>query len=80
MNVKEGTAKDGTKFLIRSPEVGDVESVWKYINRLSKEKTFIRFQGEELTIKQEEEFIAKSLKEREEGKGVMLFLIVGGEV
>jgi RimJ/RimL family protein N-acetyltransferase len=78
--VQEGTAKDGTEFLIRYPETGDVESVWKYINRLSKERTFIRFQGEEIPIEKEEEYIAKRMREIQEGKDVTLFLVVDGEV
>lgn len=78
--VKEGSAKDGTTYVIRTPEMGDVESVWKYINRLSKEKTFVRFQGEEIPIEKEEEFIKKCMQAAQDGKGVTLFLIVGGEV
>ncbi len=78
--VKEGTAKDGTEFLIRTPEAADAESVWKYINRLSKEKTFVRFQGEEVPLDQEVEFVGKRIHDIEEAKGVTLFLIIDGEV
>lgn len=77
--VKEGTSKKGTPYLIRYIEREDVHTAWEYINALSKEKTFIRFQGEEVTLEKEAEHIEKSVKKIEEGRGVILALIVDGK-
>ena len=78
--VKEGTTKDGIAYIIRHPEIGDVESAWKYANRLSQERTFINFQGEEITLEDEEKFIEKHVKAISEHNGMMLFVVADGEV
>ncbi len=78
--VTEGTTKNGTPYTIRYPEIADVESAWRYINRLSKERTFVRVQGEEVTLEEEQKFITKLIEKVEVGKAAALFLIVNGEV
>ena len=44
--VHRGKTKKGLDIVIRYPVEVDVEMLLKYINSLSKECTFIRFQGE----------------------------------
>lgn len=78
--VKEGTTKDGTEYVIRHPEMGDVESAWKYANRLSQERTFINFQGEEITLEDEQKFIEKFICAIEDNSGMLLFVVVDNEV
>lgn len=78
--VRQGTSKSGLSYVIRYPESADVESAWKYINRLSKERTFVRVQGEEVTREEEQKFIGKLIDKVEQGTAVALFLIVDGEV
>ena len=55
--VEEGESKKGMVFTIRYPKSDDAVSVWEYINRLSKERTYIRFQGEEISLEKEGKYI-----------------------
>ncbi len=80
MVVQEGTSKTGTPYVIRYPKSDDAEGVWKYINRLSKEITFIRFQGEDISLEKEVEVVTNWLKHIEEKKAVVLFLEIAGEI
>lgn len=47
--------------LVRITKKGDLDSLYKYINQLSGEKTFIRFQGEEVSLGEEEKYLGKML-------------------
>lgn len=78
--VKEGTTANGTAYTIRYPERTDIESAWKYINRLSKERTFVRVQGEAVSLEEEREFIEKLIEKTEKNKAVALCLIVENEI
>ena len=60
------------KILIRYPQKDDLRQMWKYINTLSKEKTFIRFQGEEISLKEEKEYLNKLLKNIKAKKSIQL--------
>jgi len=57
--VKKFVSKKGKEVVIRYPKWEDLEEFTRYINKLSKEDTFITFSGEE--IKKEDE--AKVLSE-----------------
>lgn len=78
--VKKGKSTNGTSFTIRYPKATDVVGVWKYINKLSKEKTYIRFQGEEIPLEDEEKYVKECLKKISENKSVVLFLIVDNKI
>jgi ribosomal protein S18 acetylase RimI-like enzyme len=60
--VFKGKASDGTLYLIRYPKRTDLHSLWKYINEISKEKTFISLQGEDITLKEERVFLNTALR------------------
>lgn len=78
--MKEGTTQNGTKYVIRHPERGDIESAWKYANRLSQERTFVSFQGEEITLEDEEKFITGRIEAIEKGTGTAMFLVADDAV
>ena len=80
MVVQEGASKTGTPYIIRYPKSDDAEGVWKYINRLSKEVTFVTFQGEEISLEKEIEAVDNWKKRIADGKGVVLFLEIAGEI
>lgn len=46
---------------IRVTKKDDLNSLYKCINQLSQEKTFIRFQGEEVSLDEEEKYLEKML-------------------
>lgn len=76
----EGTTSDGTPYLIRYPRRDDLQEMLKYINELSKEKTFITFQGEEVSLKEEEDFLNNALKKIPEAKVILLLAIYKNKV
>lgn len=54
--VYQGTSKKAKNILIRYIQQGDAEVMMEYINTLSQEQTFIRFQGETLSLEEEQQF------------------------
>ena len=66
------TTKTGKEITIRQPKMSDLKATLKYINKLSKERTFITVQGEQRTLKEEREYIAGFIKNDKKKKGVHL--------
>jgi len=70
--VKQFTNKAGKEIVIRYPTLDDAAAMTDYINTLSKERTFISFQGEEMSLEEEKKFLADKLKNIQEKKAVLL--------
>lgn len=70
--VFQGKTKKGTEIFVRYPEAGDVEEMLQYINELSKEKTFIRYQGEQETLESESKWLEERLNQIKNKKAVHL--------
>jgi len=66
----------GEKIIIRYPEKEDVQAFLDFINELSKEETFILFQGKQLTFDEEKTFVENALKAIEGKKQIFLSLWV----
>lgn len=77
--VFEGQTEEGKKFIIRYPQESDAQAMTDYINALSKERTFIRFQGEIITLKEETEFLQNIMNAIENKRGVYLLAACEGE-
>ncbi len=75
--VYEGKTKKGKEIIIRHLGKEDVHDLWKYINELSKERTYIRLQGEELTLEEEKKYIEDFLKKVEKGNAIKLLVFHG---
>ncbi|MCL5019447.1 MAG: GNAT family N-acetyltransferase [Patescibacteria group bacterium] len=73
--VYQGKTKTGKEIIIRYPEIDDVVEMTRYINELSKEKTFITFQGEEITEESEKEYLKGYLKKISEKTAIKLLTI-----
>lgn len=58
----EGLSNKGTKIIVRYPAKDDAGMMRNYINTLSKEQTFIRFQGEKVSLGHETKYLKKQLK------------------
>lgn len=78
--VFQGTTKKGLDIVIRYLEKGDEVEMTRYINELSKEKTFITFQGEEITFEGEKEYSDGFLKKIEEKKAIKLLVIHNSKI
>lgn len=72
--VFNGQTEKGLSVIIRYPTLEDVKNMQDYINTLSKEQTFIRMQGEQISFDEEKEFVTKMIKKIDEHKGVMLLV------
>src|SRR3989344_6086545 len=70
--IYKGKTKKGKDILIRFPQKSDTLALLRYMNTLSKERTFIRFQGEQLTLKEEDKYLKDFLKKLEENKAIKL--------
>lgn len=77
--VLEKLVKD-CKVVIRHMDKDDAEPMRTYINKLSKEQTFITYQGEEVTVEEEREHVEGAIKKMEKGTMVKLLLVVDGLV
>lgn len=60
--VFEGLSKKGNKIVICCPTREDAQIFCDYINALSKEKTFVRFQGEEIKLEDEIKYLDTQLE------------------
>jgi len=75
-----GKTKDDREYIVRYPNRNDAQLMTDYINVLSKERTYIRFQGEEMKLADEQKFLEDQLQRIEEGLSVMLFIVCDGRI
>lgn len=78
--IYRGLTKTGQKLIIRYPESRDLLQVWRYFNKLSAEKTFITFQGEKVSKKDEKIWLDKNIKAIRQKKSVRLFVFIDGKL
>ncbi|MDD2823044.1 MAG: GNAT family N-acetyltransferase [Candidatus Daviesbacteria bacterium] len=70
--VFNGKTEKGLDILVRYPNSDDGQILCDYINTLSKEKTFILFQGEQVKLDEEQKYLELQLKNIERNKSVLL--------
>jgi len=70
--VKKFITKKGTDVVIRYPRWEDIDELTRYINKLSKEDTFILFSGETITKEEEAKAVASWFAKMETGDEVFL--------
>jgi len=75
--VYQGKSKKGTNILIRYPNKKDAGQMMEYINTLSKEKTFITFQGEQIGLDEEIKYLEDLLKKITDKKAIHLLVFSG---
>ena len=76
--VYEGTTRKGTPIVIRYPKLSDAPAFLKYINALSRERTFILSQGYKFTLKEEKRWL-KELMEKTQKKQAVSLSVFSGE-
>ena len=77
--IYQGKTKTGRDLTIRYVHPSYTPLMLEYINTLSKEQTCIIYQGEQLTMQQEEEFVQSQLQAMKDKKGVMLTAFCDGK-
>lgn len=78
--VFKGHSKGGKEIVIRYPNKNDVQLMWEYINKISKERTFISYQGEEVSLEEEEKFLNSQLEKIAKNLAILLLVICGEKV
>ena len=71
------TSKSGKKIECRTPTLADTELMRDYINTLSMERTFIRFQGEQVSYEDELGYVTHQLQQIQEHRGILLLAFHG---
>jgi len=72
--VYQGNTKSGKQIIIRYPMISDTPVILDYFNTLSSEKTFIRFQGEQLTLQEETVYMNDFMLKMSQHKAVKLLV------
>ncbi len=67
-----GKSKKGTEIVIRYPLLSDTVAMCDYINTLSKEQTYILFQGEDISLDEETKYVKRLLEAIEKRKALTL--------
>ena len=75
--VYQGKVED-LDVVIRYPEMADLKAMHEYINIISAEKTYISYQGETISLEEEEKYIKGQLEKIDKNKTVQLLLFVNG--
>ena len=75
-----GKTQTGKEIVIRYPTQEDVKLMWEYINTLSKERTFISYQGERISLEDEEKFVNSMLEKIAQKQAVQLLVICAGRI
>jgi ribosomal protein S18 acetylase RimI-like enzyme len=78
--IYQGKTKKGKEVIIRYPEMGDLEEMLSFINNLSDEKTFVRYQGEHETPESEKKFLENKLEAITNKKAVLLLVFQNGKL
>lgn len=78
--VFKGRSDKGKEITIRYPTKKDLKAMWEYINTLSDERTYIIFQGEKLTLEEEEKFLKTHLEKISKNLAVLLLVFCEGKL
>ena len=71
---------DGLSVSIRYPESDDTKIMCDYINEISKEKTYITWQGEKISLEHEGKYLKGQLEKIKKNETTQLLLFVNGEL
>lgn len=78
--VYEGKSKKDKAVIVRYPASDDAQAMCDYINALSKEQTFVRFQGEEVTLEDETKYLKEQLQKIDKKKTVQLLVFCNNKL
>jgi RimJ/RimL family protein N-acetyltransferase len=78
--VSVGKSKQGKNITLRYIEDTDAEALCQYINTLSQERTFIRFQGEQIALEKEREYIKGQIKRMNQSQTVQIVALCDNSI
>ena len=74
------TTKTDKNITFRYPTIDDLQILTYYINKLSTEKTFINFQGEQQTLKEEKKWLTEKVKKIKKHECVSILAFVNNKL
>ena len=78
--VFQGKTSKGNNIIIRYPAKDDAFLMRDYINTVSKEQTFIRFQGEEVSLEDETKHLLGQMQKIAKKQTVQLHVVYEGKI
>jgi RimJ/RimL family protein N-acetyltransferase len=78
-NIIYNGTMQGFDVTVRYPQKEDLASMHTYINEISKEKTYITYQGEQISLEDEEKYLNGQLEKINKNEVVQLLLFVNNE-
>ncbi|MBI2597166.1 GNAT family N-acetyltransferase [Candidatus Daviesbacteria bacterium] len=78
--VFKGRSDKGKEIIIRYPAKKDLKAMREYINTLSQERTYITFQGEQLSLEEEKKFLDSHLEKISKNLAVLLLVFHEGKL
>jgi len=78
--ISQSITKSGKTVSFRYPTIDDVEILKNYINKISLEKTFISFQGEQQTFEEEKKWLESKLENMKNKKSVIVLAFINDKL
>jgi len=78
--VFKGKTTNGFPYIIRYPKRTDLNQLWKFINAISEERTFISLQGEEISLEYERKWLNTQIKSVRDKTTVYLLVETAGGI
>ncbi len=76
----QGKTSKGKELIIRYPNKDDAQLMREYINTLSEERTFIRFQGEKVSLEEETKYLNSQLERIRKKETVHLLVLSNNKI
>ncbi|MBI2013567.1 MAG: GNAT family N-acetyltransferase [Candidatus Colwellbacteria bacterium] len=71
---------DGKDIIIRYPKISDAKTARNFINKISKEKSFLMIQGKQLSLKEEKKLLKKWIKDIKRKSMIKLMALHKNEI
>ncbi|MEA2056814.1 MAG: GNAT family N-acetyltransferase [Patescibacteria group bacterium] len=68
------------EYTFRSPHEGDLTPLQSFINNLSQERTFLRFQGEQVTLEEEKQYLDDQLEKISKHRSLVILAVHQGQI
>ena len=78
--VYQGKSKKAKDIVIRHLQKEDLHDLVDYMNMISREQTYIRFQGEQLNLEEEKKYIDDFLRKMEKNEAIKLLVLHGKKI
>ena len=72
--------KDGREVSIVLPDISGLKSITDFVNKLSKENTFLSFAGEKYSLEKEEAWLNNALIEIKFKKNYIIWAMIDGQI